>query len=473
MKISFGPWSTAINTGAPQQLDTFWKRRLAMLPSLNQTESRATRRTLLCLGIVAVAALALPTMKWVSHKQSVGSAVAVADETAQPADAGKASPAVDRREKPGLETKDRDAAVVVEYLPRPSREEAAVEESLDIEVIDMPFEECVKLIAQRAKINVVLDYQTLADDGVVLDRRVTLKSKGGRAGSVLNLLLKLIKDDKIELGILFEDDQLKITTAAKAGERLITRWYPVWDLHPGAANSQVESSEMPQLASELNAPPHIAGLIKLMTVAVQPDSWEDLHGPGSVVYAKEIQCLIIRQTSPAQHEILQFLRLWREAKRMERAAVAGIAPNAVPAPVRHEREDYSLVGNIDLNGDGKEDTDLVRALLTAAGCSIHEIDAKGNLRINGSVSEDGKPRIFAQTKFVVIGKFPEITADTSPDETARIRKLFDVRQELQIQASKQGTRVVSLRDFLNYLGYKSKTDKSKDAEDAPLKLKEK
>src|SRR6478752_5690878 len=105
MNKSFGPWSTAINTGAAQQLDTFWKRRLAMLPSLNQSKSRATRQTLLFLGVIAACALALPTLKWTTRMQLVGPAGVLADDKAQPTDAAKGPPGGGRGEKPGTAAK--------------------------------------------------------------------------------------------------------------------------------------------------------------------------------------------------------------------------------------------------------------------------------------------------------------------------------------------------------------------------------
>lgn len=58
----FGPWSSALGDNQAPGLDTFWKRRLTMLAT-----SRSARRSLrpgerLCLGLAALAALAVPTL---------------------------------------------------------------------------------------------------------------------------------------------------------------------------------------------------------------------------------------------------------------------------------------------------------------------------------------------------------------------------------------------------------------------------
>src|SRR5438132_2682227 len=98
MNSSFGPWSTAINTGAHPQLDTFWKRRMAMLPALSQTASRVGRRTILFVVVVAVLALALPTFKRATQLALKGPGLAAAD-AAQPADTGKDAAAAPHAEK--------------------------------------------------------------------------------------------------------------------------------------------------------------------------------------------------------------------------------------------------------------------------------------------------------------------------------------------------------------------------------------
>jgi hypothetical protein len=327
MKTSFGPWSIAITTGANQQLSTFWKRRLAMLPSLNRSVSRAAGRTWLFLIAVGVIAVALPTAHTVTQPRIAGAT--------DSAENGQARSAAQRGSIPADPSKKNEAGGMVEYLPRPTREEAALEEPLDFDAVEMPFDECIRLFAKRAKIKVVLDNETLADEGITVDQPVTLTVKGGRAGSVLNRLLEPLK-----LEFVVEEDQLKITTEWKASERLILRWYPVWDLSAFRELPQPQGD--PAEISQQNAGmvgggfggggmggktvrPSKFELINAITNTIQPDSWEDVSGPGSIWYVRDIQCLAIRQTRNVHCEILPLLRLWREAKQMERAAVAAFA----------------------------------------------------------------------------------------------------------------------------------------------------
>jgi hypothetical protein len=371
MSKSFGPWSTAINTGAPQQLDTFWKRRLAMLPSLDQTKSGATRRTVLLVAALAVAALALPTMKRAIQAQSAGTAAAVADDTAQQNPLLRKVAVADRRDRPGTETKAPDASVEVEYLPRPTNFEeqvlAALEKPTDVEFSDLGLEGCLNFLSEAARIPFWMDKQTLTDEGVALDQPITLKLKGARLESVLNLLL-----NPIQLSYLPENDVLMITTSTKAGEKLITRTYPVRDLlgrvevittivkgdeklitrtYPARyplgrvdvdAGGPLQKNDKTTPGDSAGSPAksvEIAGgaangaeggggtwdftsLMNLISTTTEPDSWEDLSGPGSMMPYRTTLSLVVRQTSPVHRQILQLLRDLREAQHLQ-----GLAPD--------------------------------------------------------------------------------------------------------------------------------------------------
>lgn len=317
-----------------------------MLPSLNQSTSRAARRTWLFLGVAAVLALALPTAHTETRPRDAGAASGL--DAPDPSNKGPAALIEQRGEKPADQFMTGEDGVFVEYLPRPTKAETALEEPLDFEVVEMPFEDCVKLFAQRAKINIVLDYQWLADNGVALEQPITMSAKGGRAVSVLNRLL-----EPLNLAALFEEDYLKITTAALAGDWLILRWYPVWDLYPGSAVPQPNGppARKPQPGfGGLTEPRGEFDLITAITTTIQPDTWEDLSGPGSLAYVKELKCLAIRQTGSAHRETLKLLRLWREMKRMERAAAAETPAKTAANESKLPRPNNAEAVPDDLNG---------------------------------------------------------------------------------------------------------------------------
>ena len=142
-----------------------------MLPTLGQsTSTGAWRRTWLLLGIVGVAPLALPTMKWVTHGPLAGPAALVAGDT--DASDRNAETAVDRRERSGTKAKGRDAAIDVEFLPRPSKFEeeflAKLEKPVTVEFLDLGLQDCIMYLEEAAKIPVWFDKNALTDEGVAL-----------------------------------------------------------------------------------------------------------------------------------------------------------------------------------------------------------------------------------------------------------------------------------------------------------------
>lgn len=303
-----------------------------MLPSLNQPESRVTRRTLLFIGVVALAALALPTLKWATHMQSAGTAGAF-------------------------------DVVEVEYLPRPSRFEeeflAALEKPVQTDFVDLALEDCLKYLQEFTNVPLWFDAPALKEANISLDQPITLKFQG-RLESVLNLLLK-----PVELEFLPENDVVVITTSAKAGENLITRTYPVRDLFHGRvatdvtsartrrdapANPNANQEKTPADGNPAEGKPandaaqpvlkqgfggggggfgasHAApnDLVAALTTTIEPDSWDELSGPGSYTYVPEPGSLVIRQTWAVHRKILQLLRDLREARRMTAGTARALA----------------------------------------------------------------------------------------------------------------------------------------------------
>jgi hypothetical protein len=315
---SFGPWSTAISTGAHPELNTFWKRRLAMLPMLGQTASRVRRRTVLLLGALAVAGLAIPTLKWTGH-DPFGSPVAHgAGGHGDPGGDSAAAPAAPRGAKPGAAADARGTSRPAEYLPRPTEEEEKFLETLgkkiDVDFLDMPLEECIHRLGEQTGLPFWLDKPALTDEGVALDQPITLKLTKRRVEAVLNLLLT-----PVQLTTVFENDVLVLTTAAKAGEKLITRTYPVADLCPdmnaaaGDQAPQANAKEGPDTGPLIKRN-SLSNLMNTIESTVQPDSWEALSGPGAMSPYRQSGSLVIRQTLQVHREILELLRDLREAK---------------------------------------------------------------------------------------------------------------------------------------------------------------
>lgn len=124
------------------------------------------------------------------------------------------------------------------------------------------------------------------------------------------------------------------------------------------------------------------------------------------------------------------------------------------------KENFSFVGIIDLDGDGKSDRLKLHELVAGAGATIdNEVDDNGK-RIrytkfpNNFVDHgEGVPGIDVNTKFLVIGQIPDITLAAKDEDKERITRILEKLKQLKSEAQQQGVRIVNLNDFLSWIGY--------------------
>ena len=125
------------------------------------------------------------------------------------------------------------------------------------------------------------------------------------------------------------------------------------------------------------------------------------------------------------------------------------------------KENFSFVGIVDLDRDGKSDREQLHELVSGAGATIdNEVDDEGN-RVRYTRFPDEfvpwqkeGPGIDVNTKFLVIGEIRDPSTTAKPDEKTLMNKIMEHRKNLVDEARKQGVRVVNLSDFLSYIGYK-------------------
>lgn len=121
-------------------------------------------------------------------------------------------------------------------------------------------------------------------------------------------------------------------------------------------------------------------------------------------------------------------------------------------------ESVSIIGITDLDGDGKSDRDLFHEFVKSSGGTIdNEVDDKGILYVDGKIPEEDQnmPRITEKTKFLVKGKIPDVTSTADLDQRAVITRINEIQKEMDQQARERGIRVISLSDFLSFMGYKT------------------
>jgi hypothetical protein len=262
-----------------------------MLATLNSTTSRVswTMRALVALGALVV--LALP-------------AIYLSTTTEILADDGKVS----AEEEPA-----------VEFLPKPTPSEerilAVLEEPTEMRFVETPLQHVVSYLTDHHKFDIHLDNRALEDVAIGADTPITRTVNNVRLKSGLELLLR-----DLDLTYLIKNEVLLITTKDKADTELLTRIYPVGDLAEGK-NAET--------------------LMKAITSTVYPTTWDEVGGPGSIVFVPSAKSLVISHTWDVQDEALELLRSLRGARKAGDSA----PQNKAGTSVRRESEGNPFSSN--------------------------------------------------------------------------------------------------------------------------------
>jgi general secretion pathway protein D len=248
--------------------------------------------------------------------------------------------------------------------------EKKIEQSLSRQISlhfdNAPLTEVMKHIANLMGITVYVDGPALSEVGIEASTPVSIDVDGIMLKSALNLILK-----PIELGYNIEDEVLKITNQLRQQGKLLTRSYPVADLvvplsnfqpnmgmmgpyipdltgggpsgsviDPGATNGfnmgmvpgmmQVpDNGTFGQGASPFGGTPTTGGtpqrtttvnfneLSDLITTTVEPDTWAELNGIGSLMSNESTLSLVIRQTQQVHDEVADLLGQLRRLQDLQ------------------------------------------------------------------------------------------------------------------------------------------------------------
>jgi hypothetical protein len=131
--------------------------------------------------------------------------------------------------------------------------------------------------------------------------------------------------------------------------------------------------------------------------------------------------------------------------KIEEPIVAG-DPIYTPLWRAGMKEKFAFVGLIDLDNDGVSDRDVLHEIVAASdGEIVDEVDDQGARHPTAG-------NITVATKFLVIGKIPDYS-QSKPTEVEVHKKIADLKSKMVQEAQENGVRVVSMEDFLNYIGY--------------------
>ena len=116
---------------------------------------------------------------------------------------------------------------------------------------------------------------------------------------------------------------------------------------------------------------------------------------------------------------------------------------------------FSFVGTLNIDGDGQEDRQLLFSKIRDEGGEVELFVDEQGRRHDGDGDLNPDARLSSKTKFLVLGEIPN-PGDyaTNQPEFEWAGEILQRRQELEKEARQQGIRIVNLPDFVSYLGYK-------------------
>lgn len=167
-----------------------------------------------------------------------------------------------------------------------------------------PLDEALKQLSKTADINIVLDSVGLQEEGLNSGTPITLDVEGIKIKSALSLMLA-----PLNLAYTIEDEVLKVTSATRAGGPLIAMTYPVADL----------VVPLPSLSRQARAQSAVDfhTLITLITNTVEPESWDEVGGSGSIKPFETTLSLVIRQTREGHEQIADLLGQMRRLQDLQ------------------------------------------------------------------------------------------------------------------------------------------------------------
>ena len=204
---------------------------------------------------------------------------------------------------------------------------AALRSLTAVDFVDTPLSEAADSLGRAHGITIRLDTRALEDVSLETDTPVSASLRGVSLKSALRLIL-----EQLDLTYVIRDEVLMITTPEEAQEQQVTRLYPVSDLITYKTPSGEKWADYDTLITTLSS-------------TIQPDTWEDVGGPGSMAPLSYggTEVIAIRQTDEVHEEIAAML-----------AKMRGLAEprDDGEVPVRERPEMYGGVGGMQGMGGG-------------------------------------------------------------------------------------------------------------------------
>lgn len=163
----------------------------------------------------------------------------------------------------------------------------------DFHYVEESLGEVLKDISARAGVNIVIDTEGLAEEGLTVDSQVSLDAVEISFDSALELLLS-----NVRLTYIYKHEVLLVTSSLRSKGKLSVVSYAVADL----------------VGDDKSTSDKFATIVDTIQLVVDPNSWSDVGGGGAIRAFPTASSLIIRQTQDVHERIADLLSQLRRVK---------------------------------------------------------------------------------------------------------------------------------------------------------------
>lgn len=203
----------------------------------------------------------------------------------------------------------RDQKVLRDFAAPEEKHWQLLERNVTIEFKEKPLQEMAASIAKMIDVPVQIDQAALREIGLDGNLPVTIHLKNVNLRIGLELMFRTIDPD---VTMTFRDGVFLITVREVSEDNLYTRIYPIRDL----VDSEDDVNE----------------ILESLENTVDPDSWQDVGGPGNVVYFVPSRSLVISQTASVHREVDAFLTDLRAHRARKSAQSPAVDAHPAPPP---------------------------------------------------------------------------------------------------------------------------------------------
>lgn len=193
-------------------------------------------------------------------------------------------------------------------LTNEQRIRAALEQPCELDYMEKSLADVVQDLSEKHKINVRLRNRELEAIGLDAKTAVSIHVNDISLRSALALML-----DDLELTWAIRHEVLLITSKEEAESLLTTKVYDVKDLVYRDPTEEEKSSLVYSALPDATFA-DFDGLIQVITSTIEPDSWDEAGGPGSVdgIEYSDKAVLVFRQTEQVHQKVAALLEMLRK-----------------------------------------------------------------------------------------------------------------------------------------------------------------